>query len=136
MQVCARLILIFAVMACPLNCMGALSESDAPSMSTSACGCCSHHAAERDSEPVGAPDSPNHDCPCPTCLCNGAVLLADDVAFDLSSIGSHDWAVVSIVDLSGASTSSSAACDDWCQDHSILRPAGRAARILHQSFLL
>lgn len=136
MQVCARLVLILALLACPLNCMGALSRVDAPNERPSACGCCAHQTAKRDSTPARVPHSPDDDCQCPTCLCNGAVLLADDVAFDLNPIGEHVLAEMWIGDLLGASAAKSLACTDWWLDQSIHQPTGRAARILYQSFLL
>lgn len=136
MEVGIRILLAFALLACPMNCMGVLSAPDEPSVSSSGCGCCPHHQAEHDSDRLPIPHSPDDDCQCPTCLCNGAVLLSDHTASVLVAVSLQDLAEVWIGDLTSASATTSSRCIAWRSDQRPLHPAGRAARILQQSFLL
>ena len=136
MSFCTHLALILSLLACPLNCMGAFTDVGAQNSAPAACGCCGNGIADRDSAPPRVPDTPDDDCQCPTCLCNGAVILLDSGSLDLLSLNEHILAELWIEEGSEDLASVSSAWIDWCRDHRILHPAGRAARILHQSFLL
>lgn len=133
MHRCLHLLMTIALLACPLNCMGALDVMVAPNADCSTCGCCSHHA-EHDSAPAQTPHSPVDDCQCPTCLCNGAVVLVDGVQVDLNSMSQHVFAEQWIEDQVSQSNLSSLAAVERADNHAHRAPAGRAACIVHQSF--
>lgn len=131
-----RLLLIFAILACPFNCMGALSEGNAQTAISPGCSCCSHGSSGERSAPDRLPNSPDDDCQCPTCFCNGPVLPSDGVARDLGDDGPHSSHAVLVENLQGESPLTSAALADGCSGPPTSLPSGRYVRILHESFLL
>lgn len=134
MQRFLALPLILALLACPLNCMGAL-QADAGEASeqvvqepTSCGGCCHSPPAAPQ-----VPETPPEECPCPTCLCSGAVLLDDAAAFDFLGTGELTLACVATLVPVDVTLQT---CSKRGTDDPLPLPTGRAARILHQSFLL
>lgn len=136
MMYCIRLLLSFAILACPFNCMGAFDGGDAQSTSSPACTCCSHDLPAENSAPNQVPHSPDDDCPCPTCFCNGAVLPSGDLAGDIANDELQPSCYLEVAILLGdsQSTSLSASLADLHFPTSL--PSGRFVRILHESFLL
>jgi len=136
MMYCIRLLLIFAILACPFNCMGAFKGGDAQTVASPACTCCSNVSFEPDTAPNRLPESPDDDCPCPTCFCNGAVLPADSLSGDITddeSQPSFDLVAASLT-VESQSTMLSATLSAHAVP-TFLR-SGRFVRILHESFLL
>lgn len=131
-----RLLLSFAVLACPLNCMGALGDGDTQAVSLPGCSCCSHGFSGENSVPHRLPHAPNDDCQCPTCLCNGAVLLSDDAARDVEMGGLHVSCDVLVEYLQAESPVALPALAECFSGLPTSLPSGRCVRILHQSFLL
>ena len=135
-MISVRLLLIFAILACPYNCMGAFEGESLQSVATPACSCCSSVSFEPDTAPFGLPESPDNDCPCPTCLCSGAVLVADSLSGDIAddeSQPSFDLLAASLTVESQAATS----CAPLSTRAAPAFPvSGRFVRILHESFLL
>ena len=127
--------LVFSLLACPLNCMGALEfADDAPRAQGATCGCC-HHQSD-DSSPQ-APHAPTEECPCPTCLCNGAVTIGDDVLVDFDRVaGSLTSTHFVAVDYDESSRACTMTPLESYQPQRNSLPAGSAARIVNQSFLL
>lgn len=130
-----RLLLSFAILACPFNCMGAFEGGDAQTVASPACSCCSNVSFEPNTAPNRLPESPDDDCPCPTCFCNGAVLPADSLAGDVDDgLQPSDSLVVASLEGESQSTSASVALADRHFPTFLL--SGRFVRILHESFLL
>ena len=127
-----HLLLIFSLLACPLNCMGALEFVDgAPQSQPAKCGCCHH-----DSSPQ-SPHAPTEECPCPTCLCNGAVTAGDDALVQLDhEAGCSTSNYFGANDCDQLSQSCVPSLLEMPQGQRVASPAGRAARIVNQSFLL
>lgn len=136
MMNCVRLLLSFAILACPFNCMGAFGGGDTQIAASSDCSCCSHVAVEPTTAPDRLPESPVDDCPCPTCFCNGAVLPSDSLSGDIADDElqpSFDLVVASLA-VEFQSTTSSATLSAHALPTILL--SGRFVRILHESFLL
>lgn len=131
-----HLLLIFSLLACPLNCMGALEFVDgAPQSQPAKCGCC-HHNSASDSSPQ-SPHAPTEECPCPTCLCNGAVTAGDDALVQLDhEAGCSTTIFIVASDCDQLQQSCVPSLRELSQWQRTALPAGRIARIVNQSFLL
>lgn len=136
MMYCVRLLLIFAILACPLNCMGAFEGGDAQTVASQACSCCLNVSFEPDTAPNRLPESPDDGCPCPTCFCSGAVLVVDSLSGDIADDASQPSfdLVAAILTVESQSTMLSATLAAHAVP-TFLR-SGRFVRILHESFLL
>jgi hypothetical protein len=90
-----RVLLCFAIIACPLNCLGALADGTrddrtlgdcaAQAIEPTQCQCCSHTTLEARTAPQQSPASPENDSPCPSCLCGGAISCSDEIALEISA---------------------------------------------------
>ena len=78
----AQVLAIIAVLLiCPIRCAHAAAP-DAPRAAVSKkCACCHHKPARDSGSHEGSPPAEN--CECGTCLCHGAVRVADVAAVDL-----------------------------------------------------
>jgi hypothetical protein len=76
------LLTVFALLACPFNCMGNAAVCDAEDERPTRCSCC-HHSPEEGSSDSGRPAAPDDDCGCSNCLCRGAI-LPDDHPLDVA----------------------------------------------------
>jgi hypothetical protein len=127
-------LLIASLLACPVNCMGAL-ECDAPQDTISAgCACCHDPASA-----LGAPLSPDEplpddECECGNCLCHGAVLSDHN---GLLSDGLVVAAIIQPAPAQAAALEFSSSLP-WSADgdDSPSGVSGRFLRILHESFLI
>lgn len=64
--------LITNLLVCPLRCLpGACGTGSEDSVVRPTCCCC---AADNCDESPSKDDLPDHDCPCPNCICEGATL--------------------------------------------------------------
>ena len=130
-----RLLLSFTILACPLNCMGAFNGGDTQSAEQSKCGCCPHDSMGHQPKPDHPPDSPDDTCPCPTCLCNGAVLCADDAAIEVEFSGLNSAGVALLENHADASSPVLLALRRPHLGWPITASStGRFVRVLRQSF--
>ena len=136
MMYCVRLLLSFAILACPFNCMGAFAGDDAQTLALPECSCCSHVSFEPNTAPNRLPESPDDDCPCPTCFCNGAVLPSDILSCNIADDELQPCYSLVVASLPGESQSTSLSAALADQHFPTFLPSGRFVRILHESFLL
>lgn len=136
MMNCVRILLSFAILACPFNCMGAFCGGDAQIAASPECSCCSHIAVEPANAPNQLPQSPGDDCPCCECFCHGAVLTSDSLSRDIADDELQPCCdlVAASLDVEFRSTTSSATLSAHAVPTIML--SGRFVRILHESFLL
>lgn len=135
-MVSVRLLLIFAILACPFNCMGAFEGENLQSVTSPACSCCSNVSFEPDTAPFGLPESSDDDCPCLACFCSGAVLVVDSLSGEIAgdeSQPSSDLVAASLI-VESQMASSSAPLSTRAAP--AITVSGRFVRILHESFLL
>jgi hypothetical protein len=130
-----HLLLVLAMLACPLNCSGALKMGESAETGSSHCSCCSHAGTAEKNSPVEQPGSPaDDDCNCGNCLCHGAVVNADQIAADFnpSDDGSVDPGLSPVASISAATSNRYG----WSLAPLNSPIQGRCARIVHQSLLL
>lgn len=133
-------LLSFALLACPLNCMGTLcgdssSERDIASVSSVGCGCCPGDSSRKERDADGAPRSPDDRCQCLDCFCKGA--LSGDETRDAEDRQLALAGAALLGNLPCASpplTSPTPTIRSF--EVSTFSPSGRCARIWHQSLLL
>ncbi len=78
----SSLLLVLCLLACPFRCMGAFAgQGSIAAESPKSCSCCTHHCPTTDSDSDQSPNS-DEGCSCSFCLCNGAVVSADDVSIN------------------------------------------------------
>ena len=137
MMNCIRLLLTFAILTCPFNCMGAFEGGVVQTVNSSACTCCSHGSSAENSTPNQVPHAPGDNCPCPMCFCNGAVLPSGDLARYIAADDElqpyYGWEVAILLNESQSISLSASLAD---RHFPISLPSGRFVRILHESFLL
>lgn len=113
--------------------MGAFEGGVAQTAASPAFSCCSNVSFEPNTSPSRVLESPDDDCPCPTCFCNGAVQPADSLAGDVDDgLQPSDSLAVARLEGEFQSTVASAALAD--RRFRIFLPSGRFVRILHESF--
>lgn len=112
--------------------MGLLDQLGSAQAKVPACSCCSHHRSDdasqnQDSQP------PKDGCACPSCLCNGAVHVSDEIIID-----SHEFsnALFDVVEVKLVATDNTLYQFGSLESLDDATSSGRAMRILHQTFLL
>ncbi len=137
MSVLLRHLLSLAVLGCPISCMGASGSGgfDEVGRTVQSCTCCGLDTAANNSGPTSCPPLPGKKCECGACFCNGAVVVEGYELFSLRDDGSKSW--------SGSphfaplvAPSFSATIANTRETSPAASASGRAARILHQSFLI
>jgi hypothetical protein len=120
--------------ACPFLCRGDLGGAETHSGQESNCSCCDRaFPGERSDPDQPQPSAPSEDCGCGDCLCQGAV-VEPSAGFPTGSV---DIAVTAILlsPEAGGQEPGKGLGPAWRTLPGGLLPAGRDARILHQSFL-
>jgi len=131
--------LIFAILACPLNCLATTfatssTQADGVSQPAAHCCCCKHcqPAPEADSSPLsGFPEK--DDCTCPSCVCAGAVVETDECAINLDE--SNYGFVIPMTNSLGSDGELSVA-SAWSIPPLALLWTGISMRIRHKSLQL
>lgn len=134
-RVASMFLAIAVIMACPFHCMANVGGPDAPAQQEAVCSCCGHGGPAEDPAPRRDPLTPGGDCGCGSCLCHGAVVESAQATIDLEFAGNGFFSANLPLKTRGLSFDIPNR-PDWFSDRAPSPPAGRAARILHQSFLL
>jgi len=122
---------IYALLICPIRCIGGGEVAHAGESVSTGCACCRHSVLPTDTEGHQAPQQ-SDDCQCGSCLCHGATRVDSVPPIDHEAVSELIHFRIELVD---ACACPDMECVEFPDGWDLRRLSGKSLRICYSSLL-